>query len=45
MPNFNWTPHKWLARLRQMNKAFYRDVKKAATNSPREWFDFNLKTE
>lgn len=45
MPNFNWQPHKWLGVLRQKNKAFYRDVKKAATNSPREWFDFNLKTE
>lgn len=45
MPNFNWQPHKWLGVLRQKNKAFYRDVKKAATSSPREWFDFNLKTE
>lgn len=41
-PNFNWTPHKWLARLRKMKKAFYREVKKAAFNSPREWFDFNI---
>lgn len=43
MPNFQWEPHKCLARLRKLNKAFYRQVKKAAFNSPREWFDFNLK--
>lgn len=43
MPNFRWHPHEYLARLRKMNKAFYRQVKKAAVNSPREWFDFNLK--
>ncbi len=43
MPNFHWQPHEHLARLRQLNKAFYRKVKKAAFNSPREWFDFNLK--
>jgi hypothetical protein len=45
MPNFKWTPHKWLGRLRQMNKAFYRDVKKAAFASPKEWFDFNIQIE
>ena len=43
MPNFHWQPHEHLARLRKLNKAFYRQVKKAAINSPREWFDFNLK--
>ena len=43
MPNFRWHPHEYLARLRKLNKAFYRQVKKAAVNSPREWFDFNLK--
>jgi hypothetical protein len=43
MPNFKWTPYKWLGRLRKMNKAFYRDVKKAAFASPKEWFDFNIK--
>lgn len=43
MPDFHWQPHEHLARLRKMNKAFYRQVKKAAVNSPREWFDFNLK--
>lgn len=44
-PDFNWRPHEALARLRKLNKAFYRKVKKAAVNSPREWFDFNLKTK
>ena len=43
MPNFRWNPHECLARLRKLNKAFYRQVKKAAVNSPREWFDFNVK--
>lgn len=43
MPNFRWQPHEALARLRKLNKAFYRQVKKAAVNSPHEWFDFNLK--
>lgn len=43
MPNFHWQPHKYLARLRKQNKAFYRQVKKAAFNSPREWFDFSAK--
>ena len=43
MPNFHWQPHEHLARLRKLNKAFYRQVKKAAVNSPREWFDFNIK--
>ena len=42
-PDFNWTPKKWLARLRTMNKMFYRQVKKAATvdiREHKEWFDF-----
>lgn len=43
MPDYNWRPHEHLARLRKLNKAFYRQVKKAAFNSPREWFNFNLK--
>lgn len=45
MPNFRWHPHEYLARLRKLNKAFFRQVKKAAVNSPREWFDFDLKKE
>lgn len=40
MPNFHWQPHEALARLRKLNKAFYRKVKKAAVKSPRGWFDF-----
>lgn len=40
MPNFRWNPHDCLARLRKLNKAFYRKVKKAAFNSPNEWFKF-----
>lgn len=44
MPDFRWQPHEALARLRKMNRAFYRKVKKAATNSPREWFDFTGST-
>lgn len=44
MPNFRWNPHQHLARLRKLNKAFYREIKKAAVNSPREWFDFNSTT-
>lgn len=43
MPNFRWQPHDALARLRKLNKAFYRQVKKAAVKSPREWFDFSIK--
>lgn len=43
MPDFRWNPHECLARLRKLNKAFYRQVKKAAFNSPKEWFDFNIK--
>ncbi len=42
MPDFRWNPHECLARIRKLNKAFYRQVKKAAFNSPREWFDFNI---
>ena len=45
MPDFRWQPHEALARLRKLNKAFYRQVKKAAFNSPKEWFDFNIRTE
>ena len=44
MPDFRWQPHEALARLRKMNRAFYRKVKKAATASPREWFDFSQST-
>ena len=44
MPDFRWNPHECLARLRKLNKAFYRKVKKAATKSPREWFDFSQST-
>ena len=44
MPDFRWQPHEALARLRKMNRAFYRKVKKAATKSPREWFDFSNTT-
>lgn len=45
MPGWNWRPHEYLARLRKLNKAFYREIKKAAVNSPREWFDFNATTK
>lgn len=41
MPNWHWQPHEHLAWLRKLNKAFYREIKKAAFNSPREWFDFS----
>lgn len=41
MPDFRWQPHEALSRLRKMNRAFYRKVKKAATKSPREWFIFD----
>ena len=44
MPDFRWQPHDALARLRKMNRVFYRKVKKAATKSPREWFDFSNTT-
>ena len=44
MPDFHWQPHNALARLRKLDKAFYRKVKKAATQSPREWFDFSQST-
>ena len=44
MPDFRWQPHKALSRLRKMNRAFYRKVKKAASNSPDEWFDFTKTT-
>lgn len=29
MPSFNWHPHEHLARLRQLNKLYYRTIKKA----------------
>lgn len=45
MQNFHWQPHDHLARIRKGNKFFYRQVKKAASQSPREWFDFNIRTE
>lgn len=45
MPNFHWQPHEALARLRRLNKAFYRKVKKVAVNSPREWFNFDNMTK
>lgn len=45
MLGWNWRPHEYLARLRKLNKAFYREIKKAAVNSPREWFDFNDMTK
>lgn len=41
MPKWNWRPHEYLARIRKMNKSFYREIKKAAFKSPLEWFDFN----
>ena len=41
MSSYNWHPHEHLARLRQLNILYYRTIKKAAVNSPREWFDFN----
>ena len=44
MPDFHWQPHDALARLRKMNRAFYRKIKKAATKSPREWFIFDEHT-
>ena len=44
MPDFRWQPHEALARLRKMIRAFYRNVKKAASNSPKEWFDFSITT-
>lgn len=42
MPNFRWNPHEHLARLRKMNKAFYREVKRAAFADDKELFDFNI---
>lgn len=44
MPDFRWQPHDVLGRLRKLDKGFYRKVKKAATKSPREWFDFSQST-
>ena len=36
MKEFKGTKGKW-----QLDKAFYREVKKAAFADPKEWFDFN----
>lgn len=44
MPNFRWNPHNHLARLRKMNKAFYREVKKAAFADNKELFEFNVQS-
>lgn len=44
MPDFHWQPHEALARLRKIDKGFYRKVKKAASQSPKEWFDFTSTT-
>jgi hypothetical protein len=44
MPNFHWQPHGYLARLRKMNKAFYREVKKSAFAENRKLFDFNMQS-
>lgn len=44
MPDFRWQPHDVLGRLRKLDKGFYRKVKKAATASPSEWFDFTGST-
>lgn len=43
MPGFNWHPHEHLARLRKLDRLYYRTIKKYADKSPREWFDFNIK--
>lgn len=40
---FNWNPHEHLARIRKLDKQFYKRIKKAADKSPVEWFDFNQK--
>lgn len=45
MPNFRWNPHEHLARLRKLNKAFYREVKKAAFADDKGLFDFNLNND
>lgn len=42
MPSFRWNPHEHLARLRKLNKAFYREVKKAAFADDKELFNFNI---
>lgn len=44
MPNFRWNPHDCLARLRKMNKAFYRQVKKAAFAEDSALFKMDNKT-
>ena len=41
MTDLNWKPHQYLSRLRKMNKAFYRKVKKAAYAEDKALFDFN----
>lgn len=40
MSDWHWQPHEHLGRLRQICKAFYRRVKKAAINDPKEYFKF-----
>mgnify|MGYP001333930644 CR=1 FL=1 len=42
MPDFHWQPHGHLGRLRKMNKAFYREVKRAAFADDKKLFDFNI---
>lgn len=37
----NWQPKEHLRQIRQIKKSFYRDVKRAAYNEPKELFDFN----
>lgn len=37
----NWQPHEHLQEIRKIKKSFYRDVKRAAYNEPKELFDFN----
>lgn len=44
MQNFNWHPHEHLARLRKLDRVYYRAIKKNADKSPREWFDFTETT-
>lgn len=37
----NWHPHEHLQEIRKIKMAFYRTVKRAAYNEPKELFDFN----
>lgn len=41
LPDYHWTPKEHLARFRKYVPAYYREIKKAASNSPREWFGFS----